>query len=661
MSSDSQYQVGNVIANKYVIESILDRSTNSQSFLGNENYSEDKVCIKLYYSRISEDYLKSPNFFLQANTVTALQHDNVCRTYEINEDMGRVYMIREFLKGSNFDDWVTSEKENPGFITKGIEILWQACQGLQKMHESGKHLNIHPCNLIVGELGTKLVDWDPRAMTSMEITSYLPSLSLFNCYRAPEIRKDGNTAYPSSDLYSMGALVYRLLLRRHPPEGYEEILSNLNFPELVVNKFLGKALHPQPDDRFQDAESFGNELWELSSALAGIAESGDPPSAPAEPSPSQDETEVDDSGASFTPDPGASASFASEEPGTAPVPEPESPLFAEPEPSPPVPPSPLETPLSQSTMVEGGTGSAPPEPAPIAFQSELEKPPSSEFRPGTDTSKKFSLEDQEYGSLSSQSTEASYSMFGFKGLQQSQTGVSGPPKPKAKNPKLKFIIILAVFALVIVILAALVIKKIVYMDDEQAAVEPKAPAVEQVPVPESEPVPEEELQPAAEPEEEMAGTKAPPAETKPASAPPEKPVSAPEAKPAPAPEAKPAPAQETKTSPPKKYQGNAKVSAQREKQIMEMYENEKWPKTAAACLKMGDDMNDLGRTFEANLVYQHALKYELVTPSEKIHALGALAVTYKKLGKIAEAKSSLQKLLKIDPDNSFARKLMGQL
>ncbi|MFC1584380.1 protein kinase [Fibrobacterota bacterium] len=644
MSPASEYQVGGVIAGKYVIESILDPSVNSQSFLGNENYSEEKVCIKLYYPQISSGYLNSPNFFLQAGKVTSLQHDNLCRCIEINEEMGRIYLIREFIQGKNFNEWLAKEKDSPNKIAKGVEILWQACQGLQKMHESGKHLNIHPHNIIVSDMGAKLVDWDPRGMTDLEISKYLPILSLFNGCRAPEIRTDGSLSYPSADLYSIGALVYRLLTGRLVPEKPGDIMAGLNFSEPMVNEFLGRALDPDPEKRFQEAGTFSNALWDLTAALsynkpsgAGLAKSGpsafDSPSPPVTPA-KDAEMFPPGSSASFAPESDSSASFA---------PEPDFQDSLEPDrPSPPQAP-----PITQQTMFDPGAVSQP-IPESREFSSELERPGVSGLSSSRDfpgqirQQKESSLEEKQYGTPPPQSQDASYSMFGFKGFQQQRTGVYTPPKPRGKNPKMVMSIVISGLALVFVVLAALMVKQIA---SGEGKVDPAPGAGQiQIPLQEIPPVPPSGSPVAKTKTEEMEYPL------------PDETDQALEAMDSESRDLEQRAGQSRKkniASKPERTQEEKGPPVDREKELMQMFRNEQWPTDAAGCLRMADELNDFGRIMEANLCYQHALTYAGINQKQKIHALGALAVTYNTMNQPDEARKSIGELLKLDPDNRF--------
>jgi hypothetical protein len=94
---------------------------------------------------------------------------------------------------------------------------------------------------------------------------------------------------------------------------------------------------------------------------------------------------------------------------------------------------------------------------------------------------------------------------------------------------------------------------------------------------------------------------------------------------------------------------------------MAMVQARNWPASAAERLKAADDLNDLGKTAEANLLYGKALAAQSMSEKQKISALGGLAVTFQAMGMKAQAKDAVDKILEINPKNGFALKLKAKL
>ncbi|MDQ3001262.1 MAG: hypothetical protein M3Y08_08385, partial [Fibrobacterota bacterium] len=274
MAANPHYAEGEVIANKYVVEGLIGESPAARTFL--TTGSVGKLAVKIYRPEVSARLLAAPDFFLKAFVVTEIEHDNLCGCIDVQEEMGLVFVARAFNEGQSFEDWIRSHRTAGNYYSRGMELLWQTCQGLNALHERTRHLDIHPGNVIVGPIVAKLCDWDPRALGNMEMTpDILPVRSEYQGYRAPEAAGQGGfLSYPSTDLFAVAGMLYRLIKGEHPSVNPAQTLGEIRSFEKDVAVFLTKAMHPKPEERFQDASAFSDGLWELQGAMQRMQERG---------------------------------------------------------------------------------------------------------------------------------------------------------------------------------------------------------------------------------------------------------------------------------------------------------------------------------------------------------------------------------------------------
>jgi Protein kinase domain len=272
MAASPHYSEGEVIANKYVVEGLIGESPAARTFLANGNAG--KLAIKFYRPEFSSRLLAAPDFFLKAGVMTEIEHDNLAACVDVQEEMGLVFVARAYCEGQSFEDWARKHRSEGNYFTRGLELLWQVTQGLAAMHERTRHLDIHPGNVIVGPLMARLCDWDPRALGNMEMTpDALPVRPEFQGYRAAEAGgRNGFLSYPSTDLFAVAGLLYRLVKGDHPTINAAQTLGEIRAFDKELAGFLGKAMHPKPEERFQDAGSFSDALWELQAAMGRLQE-----------------------------------------------------------------------------------------------------------------------------------------------------------------------------------------------------------------------------------------------------------------------------------------------------------------------------------------------------------------------------------------------------
>ncbi|MDB5106713.1 MAG: uncharacterized protein JWP91_4402 [Fibrobacteres bacterium] len=752
MAANPQYAEGEVIANKYVVEGLIGESPASRTYLANGNAG--KLCVKSYRQEVSARLLSAPDFFLKAGIMTEIEHDNLCGCIDVQEEMGQVFVARAHTEGESFEEWARKHRGDGNYYSRGLELLWQTCQGLTALHERTRHLNIHPGNVIVGPLVAKLCDWDPRALGNTEMTpDPLPVRPEYQGYRAPEAAgRGGFLSYPSTDLFAVAGLLYRLIKGEHPSGNPSQTLAEVRSMDKDVSVFLGKALHPRPEERFQDAGAFSDALWELQGAMQRLQERAvrssssavrgnpepaarreepmfpDPPAhhRPSEPDFSampqsaasgQSKTEGDsffdffpsadaapDGGSPTKPQnpgiPGHKNQGQAAEPKSSgdtlfgapafvsprqetPKPFQDPPAYIPPRPAPPrAEPKYAPPPSGLSELETPGTlfGSS----APLFSTPSKPAPRSEPLEPAKPLA--VSLSSLEKDPLELAGNEpGGFTAYGFKGAGDNRTGIY-TPEAKAAEAKTKLMILLGTVGAVILVVGLvglfLYLRSHAAHKDEVAGTQAVGESLE----PQADP---EALHPAAVPEP-AATEKAPPPRHDAAPYPevasetrntPEPAAPATTANngysepPMPIEPARPGaqteraekgatPAVQPKMPAAAKapvYKGNNHVTPEREAALMGMVQTRTWPNTAAERLKAADDLNDLGKTAEANVAYSKVLVAGDVVDKQKVSAFGGLAVTFQAMGMKDQARDAVQQILEINPRNGFALKLKEKL
>jgi serine/threonine protein kinase len=723
MAANPQYAEGEVIANKYVVEGLIGESPAAKSYLANGNAG--KLVVKMYRQDLSSRLLTAPDFFLKAGVMTEIEHDNLCACVDVQEEMGLIFVARAYGDGLTFEEWARKHRGDANYFSRGLELLWQTCQGLTTLHERTRHLNIHPGNIIVGPLVAKLCDWDPRSLGNTEMTPEpLPGRQEYQGYRAPEAAgRNGFLSYPSTDLFAVAGVLYRMVKGEHPSVNPAQTLSEVRSLDKDLAGFLSKALAPRPEDRFQDASAFSDALWELGGAMQRLQERGprgpqpaprreeplfpDPPtiSLPepdfaANPGTGSVKTKAeDDSFFNFFPPPDpapASKAQALHNPVQPAVPAASgdtlfgAPSFVAPQAEPPRPARPVPayvppraepryeapSPSGLSDLEAPGTlfGSQ----APL-FSSTGSSPktPSRNDPPPKPIAVSLSSLEKDPLEIAGSGEPGGFTAYGFKGAGDNRTGIYSP-ESKAADAKRKLRILLGTVGALLLIFSLVAL--FIYLRGNAAHKDVSAEATEPAPLT-PDPYSQETATPTATSPEPMHAQPTPEANAEPVAAPAGKtpapdPVSAtanngyseppmPVEPPRPGETSgRPATLASSGTTSPAKppvYKGNSHVTPEREAALMAMVQNRSWPNSAAERLKAADELNDLAKTAEANMAYSKVLLASDVSEKQKISAYGGLAVTFQSMGMRDQARDAVQQILDINPRNAFALKLKEKL
>lgn len=128
----------------------------------------------------------------------------------LDSDPDGKWMAMERVKGLLIDQWAASleDEEIVGVVDKLLAVL-------ADLHDNGVvHGDVKPANIMVDQDGDpRLLDLGVATLTDERVTGFRGTLG----YAAPEVLR-GKTPTPRSDLYGVGAVLYRCLAQRDPFE-----------------------------------------------------------------------------------------------------------------------------------------------------------------------------------------------------------------------------------------------------------------------------------------------------------------------------------------------------------------------------------------------------------------------------------------------------------
>ncbi|HBE68349.1 MAG TPA: serine/threonine protein kinase, partial [Planctomycetaceae bacterium] len=159
-------------------------------------------------------------FQQEAKAIASLNHPNVVRAHDIDNQGDTHYIVMEYVDG---DDLQTIVKKNgPLPFDKVADYIAQAARGLQHAHEVGLiHRDVKPANVLINssgkvkllDLGLALFENDADASLTIDFNDKVLGTA---DYLAPEQALNSHKVDHRADQYGLGCTMY-FLLTGHPP------------------------------------------------------------------------------------------------------------------------------------------------------------------------------------------------------------------------------------------------------------------------------------------------------------------------------------------------------------------------------------------------------------------------------------------------------------
>jgi eukaryotic-like serine/threonine-protein kinase len=236
-----------------------------------------RVAIKILNDRYANDELFVERFRREAKSAAGLSHPNIVSIYDRGEAEGTYYIAMEVIEGRSLKELILTRGPLP--ISRAIAYTLEALEALRFAHRHGIiHRDIKPHNILIGER-LKVTDFGIARAGASQMTE-AGSIMGTAQYLSPEQAR-GAPVTASSDLYSVGIVLYEMLTGKVPFSGDSAIeiaMKHLNerpkppskvrpeIPEELDHVVL-RALAKAPEDRYQTAEEFAEDLHRVEAGL----------------------------------------------------------------------------------------------------------------------------------------------------------------------------------------------------------------------------------------------------------------------------------------------------------------------------------------------------------------------------------------------------------
>ena len=267
---------------KYRIEGVLGQGGFGITYLASQVALNRKVTIKEFFmkelcnrdeqtSQVSVPSMGSVDtvarfrakFVKEAQTIAALNNPHIIHIHDIFEENGTAYYVMDYLSGGSLSDLV----QRNGVLAEATALgyIRQVADALSYIHARNiNHLDIKPSNVLIDGNGKAVVidfGLSKRYDETGSQTSTTP-VGISHGFAPLEQYQPGgvSTFSPTTDIYSLGATLYKLLSGQTPPNATALLDSDLDLSRLSASPStkaaIAAAMQPKRKGRPQTVEAF---------------------------------------------------------------------------------------------------------------------------------------------------------------------------------------------------------------------------------------------------------------------------------------------------------------------------------------------------------------------------------------------------------------------
>jgi len=290
-------EIGKILDDRFRIEVVLGSGSTGDVFRASvldDNHRQ--VALKILDAGLSHEKKQIDRFKREVAACSRLRHPHIVRTKEYGRFRdGRLYLAMEYLKGETLG--ARLRRDGPLSLAMACDVVRQVAEALVEAHAHGViHRDLKPDNIFLAHQGgsqnfVKVLDFgiarfvgDNAVQETLTRTGFVAGTPL---YLSPEQGR-GKLVDPRSDLYTLGVVLYELIVGRppfvgespvalvmqhvqEPPPAPSSLNSELELPPLLI-VLLERLLAKDREERPTDAAQVVAALETIENALADTPE-----------------------------------------------------------------------------------------------------------------------------------------------------------------------------------------------------------------------------------------------------------------------------------------------------------------------------------------------------------------------------------------------------
>jgi serine/threonine-protein kinase len=275
--SDPITRLNAALEGRYRIERQLGEGGMATVYLADDLKHERKVALKVLKPELAA-VVGAERFLAEIKTTANLQHPHILPLFDSGEADTFLFYVMPYVEGESLRERLDREHQLP--VDEAVQIAKNVAEALDYAHRQGViHRDIKPANILLQDGKPVVSDFGIALAVSAAGGGRLTETGLSMgtpYYMSPEQASADQKATGASDLYSLGCVLYEMLVGEPPYSGgsAQAVLAKIlmqDAPEprtarasipAHVDAAIRKSLEKLPADRFASVQDFARALSE---------------------------------------------------------------------------------------------------------------------------------------------------------------------------------------------------------------------------------------------------------------------------------------------------------------------------------------------------------------------------------------------------------------
>ena len=276
--------IGSVLSGKYRIDERLNEGGMGTVYRGTHVLMDKTVAIKVLRPSLAADEKIVARFSREARAASRISHPNALSVTDFGEDEnGTVFLVMEYLSGRTLKKVI--QEEGPLPLPRVVDITRQIADALNAAHQQGIiHRDLKSDNIMLLDTMTgdhaKVLDFGIAKINEPDGNRDSGSLTAPNLvigtpqYMSPEQCSQDSEIDSRSDIYSLGVILYEMLVEhvpfsaesptmvmlKHLQEPVPSVLDERNDLPASIDRVIARAMAKVPANRYQNVAELIEDL-----------------------------------------------------------------------------------------------------------------------------------------------------------------------------------------------------------------------------------------------------------------------------------------------------------------------------------------------------------------------------------------------------------------